>query len=202
VLETGDDVYTVVDGVRLDMRPGDVVLTPGWAWHGHANDGPQPGYWIDYLDVPLVHLLEPMFFEHWPTGLQATETTTPPAPWVFPWGETLAALDAAKPDEHGRIRTELGAPSLPTTATHMERIAAGTATTALRTTANQIVTAVEGRGRTTVGDRIFEWSRGDVMAIPSWHRFAHTAEADAVLFTVSDEPTLKKLDFFRLTADA
>ena len=28
VLDAGDDVYTVVDGKRVDMTPGDVVLTP------------------------------------------------------------------------------------------------------------------------------------------------------------------------------
>ena len=54
----------------------------------------------------------------------------------------------------------------------------------------------------TIGDRTFDWRRGDVMAIPSWHRYTHAAEADAVLFTVSDEPTQKKLDFFRLSAEA
>lgn len=61
VLEASGDVYTVVDGARLDMHAGDVVLTPGWCWHGHANDGDEPEYWADFLDVSLVHLLEPMF---------------------------------------------------------------------------------------------------------------------------------------------
>jgi Cupin domain len=37
VLDVGDDVYTVVDGKRVDMTPGDVVLTPSWCWHGHAR---------------------------------------------------------------------------------------------------------------------------------------------------------------------
>jgi gentisate 1,2-dioxygenase len=29
-LDAADDVYTVVDGKRVDMTPGDVVLAPSW----------------------------------------------------------------------------------------------------------------------------------------------------------------------------
>src|SRR5207244_3718689 len=39
--------YTVVDGARVDMAPGDVVLTPSWCWHGHANESDAASYWID-----------------------------------------------------------------------------------------------------------------------------------------------------------
>ena len=53
VLESGAGMYTIVDGVRLDMHPGDVVLTPSWCWHGHRNDGTDAAYFIDYLDSPL-----------------------------------------------------------------------------------------------------------------------------------------------------
>ena len=49
VLDAGDDVYTVVDGKRVDMTPGDVVLTPSWCWHGHANDGNEAAFWLDFL---------------------------------------------------------------------------------------------------------------------------------------------------------
>ena len=31
--------------------------------HGHGNDSRACAYWLDFLDVPLVQLLEPMFFE-------------------------------------------------------------------------------------------------------------------------------------------
>src|SRR5438876_5338297 len=34
VLECAEGAYTTVDGVRIDMRPGDVLLTPGLCWHG------------------------------------------------------------------------------------------------------------------------------------------------------------------------
>jgi len=199
VLDVGEAVYTVVDGVRIDMKPGDVVLTPGWCWHGHGNDGEQAGYWVDYLDVPLVHLLEPMFLEYWPSGFQTPEQTTRDSPYVFSWASTLAALDAAKPDPSGRrgVRVELGAPALPTTSLHMERLSGGFETRPFRTSANQIFTVVSGSGQTVVGDQTFAWERGDVFVVPSWHVFSHAAKSDAVLFCVSDETTQRKLGFLR-----
>src|ERR1700758_5569263 len=38
VLE-GDGVWTTVDGDAIEMHPCDLVLTPGWTWHDHFNDG-------------------------------------------------------------------------------------------------------------------------------------------------------------------
>src|SRR4051812_4376602 len=52
--------YSVVNGKRHPMESGDVVLTPGGHWHGHGHDGAEQAFWFDCLDLPLVHLLEPM----------------------------------------------------------------------------------------------------------------------------------------------
>ena len=199
VLEVGDQTYTVVDGVRMDMQSGDVVLTPGWCWHGHANDGDRPGYWIDFLDVPLVQLLEPMFLEHWPTGFQTPDRTDPRSPMIFPWAATLERLDTAQPDPSGRhgARIELGPTGLRTFALHMERLVTGDATLPYRTTASQIVTIVSGRGHSVIGGKTIDWARGDVVAIPSWHEFAHRADEDSVLFVVSDETALAALGMLR-----
>ncbi len=49
--------FSVVDSEKTLMESGDVVLTPGWSWHGHGHDGDEPAYWFDGLDVPLTHLL-------------------------------------------------------------------------------------------------------------------------------------------------
>jgi gentisate 1,2-dioxygenase len=68
IMESDAGAYTTVDGVRVPMLPSDVVLTPSWMWHGHGNEGAIPAYWIDYLDVPLVQALEPMFFELFPAA--------------------------------------------------------------------------------------------------------------------------------------
>src|SRR2546425_2054497 len=39
VLDAELGAYTVVDGQRLAMMPGDVVLTPSCCWHRHGNPG-------------------------------------------------------------------------------------------------------------------------------------------------------------------
>ena len=53
VLE-GEGVWTVVDGDPVAMRRGDLLLTPGWAFHGHQNVSDAPMAWLDGLDIPLV----------------------------------------------------------------------------------------------------------------------------------------------------
>lgn len=59
----GIGAHTSVDGVRYEMRAGDVVLTPNWAWHEHGHDGSGPMIWLDGLDLPLVHTLNLVFAE-------------------------------------------------------------------------------------------------------------------------------------------
>ena len=62
--------YTTVDGEKIPMNPGDLVLTPNWTWHDHGNDTRDPMIWLDGLDLPLVHLLESVFFESFPEDVQ------------------------------------------------------------------------------------------------------------------------------------
>ena len=206
VLEAGGDVYTVVDGARLDMRAGDVVLTPGWCWHGHANDGDVPAYWVDFLDVPLVHLLEPMFLENWPGGFQTPDRVETESAWLFDWQSTRSALDAGAVSGGGAaaggrggqgVRIELGSPALPTIALYMRQLPAGATTQSIRTSANQIFCAVAGSGSTSVEGEELIWERGDVFVVPSWHRHRHRASEEATLFNVSDEPALRALGFLR-----
>src|SRR6201993_611369 len=64
ILDAEPGTYTEVDGVNIAMEPGDVLLTPNWSTHGHGNHSKACAYWLDFLDAPLVQLLEPMFFEH------------------------------------------------------------------------------------------------------------------------------------------
>src|SRR5262249_56496876 len=59
----GKGGYTVVNGARLPMAPGDLVLTPNWTWHDHANDTDAPMIWLDGLDTPLVRMLEAGVYE-------------------------------------------------------------------------------------------------------------------------------------------
>ena len=67
---------TTVNGDRIPMFPGDLVLTPNWTWHDHANDTGDPIIWLDGLDIPLVHMLEAVYYEPYPEDVQpVTEPT-------------------------------------------------------------------------------------------------------------------------------
>jgi gentisate 1,2-dioxygenase len=189
----------VVDGARIEMEPGDVILTPGGCWHGHGNDGAGPCYWLDCLDIPLAHLLEPVFFEPHPAGFAPIEAGADASPFRFAWSESQRRLAAARPDPdrlHG-LRIELGAPALATCAVHLERLPAGFATRTRQTTANQLFCAVEGEGLSRIGDARFTWRRGDVFAAPCWLPVRHEARGDATLFSLSDEPVQRACGYLR-----
>ncbi len=49
----GTGAYTAVDGERVYMEPGDLILTPSWAWHDHGNETKERVVWMDGLDIPL-----------------------------------------------------------------------------------------------------------------------------------------------------
>jgi gentisate 1,2-dioxygenase len=196
-----------VDGVNIAMEPGDVLLTPNWSTHGHGNDSKACAYWLDFLDAPLVQLLEPMFFEHFEEDGHAafeTESAAPTtdSPFVFTWKDTLARLAQARPDPSGPFGTqiELGAPALDTTALFMMRLAPGKRTATHRSTANNIFAVVRGSGTTTIDGECFAWKRGDVMAAPAWRPHFHESSDDAILFRVTDEPVMRRLGFYRMEA--
>lgn len=50
----GTGGWTSVEGERVDLDPGDIVLNPQWAWHDHGNDGRDNFVFFDVLDIPLL----------------------------------------------------------------------------------------------------------------------------------------------------
>jgi len=199
IVESDAGAYTTVDGKRITMLPGDVVLTPSWSWHGHGNAGEIPAYWIDYLDVPLVHALEPMFFEPHPDDFETDAPLVASSPWRFPWTAIEAGLSRAEVDRSGRFGRQitLDAPALRTMRLHMSAHAGGTETQPYRTTANNIYSVVSGSGTTTIDGTAFTWERGDVFVAPAWRPHVHRFASDAVLFRVTDEPLMEMLSMLR-----
>jgi gentisate 1,2-dioxygenase len=202
VIIDGKGSYSVVDGEKTPMETGDVVLTPGWCWHGHGHDGDRPAYWFDGLDVPLTHLLEPMFFEEHPQKYQKVERVAQTSPYRFKREGITRRLDAAEADPEGfhGPRVTLEAPTMPSMGLVMERLASGARTRRHRTTANTIFHVAEGSGESTVGDQRFAWSRGDTFVAPGWRAIDHHALSDAQLFVLSDEPLLRFSNYYRFEA--
>ena len=202
ILDAEPGTYTVVDGVKLPMSEGDVLLTPNWAWHGHGNDSPAAAFWLDFLDVPLVQLLEPMFLEMHPEHFEHVTEVARASPMWFPWRDTIARLDAATktPDGPYATQIELGAPAMGTIALHMMQLRPGTWTAPLQTTESIIYAVAQGSGVSRIDGQEFPWSRGDVLAAPAWRPHQHCAGTDAVLLRVSDTPVLDKLNLLRVAA--
>jgi gentisate 1,2-dioxygenase len=149
--------------------------------------------------VPLVHLLEPMFFERHPDKIEKDVVNADSSPIAFRWEDSMSALEAATAPENGTAEREieLGAPAMKTMAIHVQSMRQGFVSTPHRTTANAIFTVVKGEGRTLAGDTDMHWKRGDVFAVPAWQSYQHTISADAYLVLVSDEPVMRAFDFLR-----
>ena len=199
IILEGKGTYTVVDGTRVEMRPGDVLLTPSWAWHSHSSNGNEDCYWVDVLDVPLVHLMEGMFFERHPDKLEPDVVDADSSPIAFRWEDTLAALAAAAPPAHGMAQreAELGNPALRTVALHAQRFNAGFRSALCRTTANSIFTVIQGRGRSVVDGETIDWAMGDVIAIPAWRAYRHEADVESFMVRASDEPVMRAIGMLR-----
>jgi len=71
----GQGVWTVVDGDPVSMQRGDLLLTPGWHFHGHQNVADSPMAWLDGLDIPFVQQTDSGFFAYGRGTL--TDTSTP-----------------------------------------------------------------------------------------------------------------------------
>ncbi len=91
----GQGVWTVVDGDPVSMQRGDLLLTPGWHFHGHQNVADSPMAWLDGLDIPFVHQTDSGFFAYGSDTL--TDTSTPDRSraerlWAHPGLQPVALL--------------------------------------------------------------------------------------------------------------
>ncbi len=204
VIIESEGSFSVVNGEKHPMETGDIVLTPGWCWHGHGHDGDRPAYWLDGLDVPLTHLLEPMFFEEHPDGFAPVERVTPDSPYRFTWQSIQKRLEQAEPDPEGYYgrRVQLDADEMPSIGIYVERLEAGQKTRTFRQSANAVYSPMMGSGKTRVGDEVFDWSRGDTFVAPMWNWIDHEAETDTILFMMTDEVLLRFAHYYRFEGGA
>jgi gentisate 1,2-dioxygenase len=222
----GTGAFTAVDGERTTMHPGDFVITPAWTFHDHGNPSDIPVVWLDVLDIPLVRFLDAGFAERnaedvppvtKPEGdslvrfganlLPVEYTASAGASPIlsYPYERSRAALEqlhkSQEPHAHHGIKVQYASPSggypLPTIAAFLQLLPAGFRGKGYRSTDGSVISVVEGRGRTRVGEHIFEWQAKDVFVVPSWCRVEHEATEDAVLFTCSDRPVQKALGLWR-----
>ena len=226
VLE-GQGAFTAVDGERTAMSPGDFVITPSMTWHDHSNETNEPMFWLDGLDIPMVQFFDCSFAEGakedqqsiskpagasfaryghnlLPIDQKRTSKTSPI--FNYPYEYTREALEKARTSDewdacHGLklkfSNPETGDFAMPTIGTFIQLLPKGFKTARYRSTDATVFAAIEGKGRTRVGDQTFEWGPRDLFVVPSWHWVTHEADTDSVLFSFSDRPVQQKLDLFR-----
>src|SRR5258706_8897024 len=199
----GGGAYTAVDGERVYMEPGDLILTPSWSWHDHGNETDRPVIWMDGLDIPLIASLDAMFFQFYD---QAQVPATRPAnaskklhghahlgpTWVkekpqasplllYSWDKTREALDALRDQEGSPFdgvaleyrHPQTGGPVMPTMACSVQLIRPGERTLAHRHTGSAVYHVVQGEGETIIDGRRFVWRKGSIVAQPSWALHEH-----------------------------
>jgi gentisate 1,2-dioxygenase len=197
--------YTVVNGERLPMSPGDLVLTPNWSWHDHANDTDAPMIWLDGLDTPLVRMLEAGFYEEYDQERQAFGAPANASEWHYPMTEMRAALERVAAANAGEeisleyINRRTGGPVMPTIACHMQLLRPGEKTRSRRGACCTNYHVVEGVGYSVVGEQRLNWDDKDVFTVPTWtfREHVNTGDRPAFLFSFSDAPVMKALRLYR-----
>jgi gentisate 1,2-dioxygenase len=199
----GTGAYTAVDGERIYMAPGDLILTPSWAWHDHGNETKERVVWMDGLDIPLIASVEAMFFEFY-TAEQVAATRPPNASkqlfghahisptWVkekpkssplllYSWDQTWQALNALRDHEGSPFdgialeyrHPQTGGPVMPTMACLAQLLRPGEHTKAHRHTGSAVYHVVQGQGMTIIDGQRFTWNKGDIFALPPWALHEH-----------------------------
>jgi len=200
--------YTVVNGERVPMFPGDLVLTPNWTWHDHANDTDAPMIWLDGLDTPLIRMLEAGFYEEYHQERQDFGAAVNASQWHYPMSEMRTALQrmaaANTGDPHEGIVLEYknrvtGGPVMPTIACHMQLLRPGETTRARRRVCCTNYHVVEGVGYSVVGGQRLDWEDKDVFTVPTWTfcEHANSGNRPVFLFSFSDVPVMQALSLYR-----
>lgn len=193
----GSGATTTVDGARIAMNEGDLVYTHGGTWHDHQHHGSAPMIWLDVLDINLMNAMQATFFEPFQGEVQPVENEPKDSPLLFSRAKALAALDGAATDAaNGRF---LQYPDIGTLGMQLIRLPAGYEGRARRQVGSKLFYAVAGTGTLSVGDKRFDWARGDFMVVPpwAWHAHANAGKEDALLFEVDDTPAMKLLGYYR-----
>jgi gentisate 1,2-dioxygenase len=206
----GESALTFVDGCPIEMRPGDLVLTPANRWHEHENESGGPTLWMDALDIPVTLALRQMWFE--PYAASDAPLARVPAEgspvMSYPWTETEPELQrraaAGVVDAFDDVVLDFtnpldDGPVLPTLGCRMQLLRPGIRTRSHRHTYAGVYHVFRGSGATIVDGIRIEWKEGDFVTLPPfcWHEHHNDSASPAYLFSVTDAPVIAALNFQR-----
>jgi gentisate 1,2-dioxygenase len=202
----GEGAYTAVGGERIRMRPGDFIVTPGWSWHDHGNEGSKPVVWLDGLDTAFANLFGAHFREDYPEERQAATREARDSLLSYPYERTRAELERLSkvqnmnPHSGWKLRYRdpaTGGDPFPTMAVFMQWLPAGFVGRDYRSTDGAVFCVVEGRGAAEIGGARFDFAPHDVFVVPSWETHRFSASTDCFLFSYSDRAAQEALGFWR-----
>jgi gentisate 1,2-dioxygenase len=194
----GEGGFTAVEGEKMPMEKGDLILTPSGLWHEHGHEGSGPVVWLDALDLPMVYALEasycidgaPQTIRNQPDASQNRYRRAGLVPYAslraqrpkyplcrFPWKDTRAALhDLASVTDKGEavqlayVNPETGGECLPILGFSAIMLRPGETVRPVRRSASAVLHVVEGEGQALVDGVELNWGGQDTMAVPTHAR--------------------------------
>lgn len=192
----GEGGYTIVDGEKLPMERGDLILTPSLLWHEHRHEGKGPVIWLDALDLPTVFAQEASYALEGPSqsvrnqpdssqtqyrraGLVPYQALSGPRanyPLLrYPWREVREALQAmaavaeAKEMVHlAYVNPETGAECLPVLGFSAIMLRPGETAIPPRRSASAVLHVVEGEAEAEVDGVTLRADVSDTLAVPTY----------------------------------
>ena len=98
------------------------------------------------------------------------------------------------------VNPATGGATLPSLSCRLQMLRANEKTRSHRHTSTSIYHAFRGNGTTWINGQPFHWEQGDTFIVPlwSWHEHANrSSQAEAILFSMHDEPILKAFGLYR-----
>jgi gentisate 1,2-dioxygenase len=199
----GAGSYSTVEGDKVYLERGDLVLTPPWTWHDHGSESDGRAIWMDALDIPLNNFLDASFFENYPherqpvdkvmngsvlkygVGQMRPAAESPvrdyPPLMAYKWADTERALESlaqVESDPYDDVALEYsnphtGGPVMKTFSCNIQMLQPGAHTWAHRHTGSWVYLAFEGHGITVIDGLQFSWGPGDMFVLPSWAVHEH-----------------------------
>jgi gentisate 1,2-dioxygenase len=197
IIVEGKSAYTTVEGEKIPMETGDIILTPPNHWHDHGHEGRDPMIWMDVLDHPLAVPLEISYVV--PGELADAPSNAPDASETYYRCSGLVPYrepGERRPDyplrrfQWKRVRDTLAAvadASDRSSSIHLRYVNPETGDTALksldmsarllrpaetirmrRSSANRVFHTLEGDGDVEVNGTTYHCEHGDTVAVPTY----------------------------------
>jgi gentisate 1,2-dioxygenase len=226
IVVEGEGAYTVVDGEKLPMVAGDLILTPGGAWHDHGHSGTEPVVWLDALDLPLYVYLEGSYaveapiqkprnrpdtseIEYVSAGL--TPARRRDAPFLttypmmrYPWARTesalwrIADLNGSEVAELDYVNPETGESCLKTMGFTAMMLRPGQTDRPPLRSCSSVFHVVGGQGTSMINGQKHEWGPKDTFSAPVFAEVEHKAsdKTPAFLVRIHDAPMQERLGYY------